>query len=83
MSDDHATTLPRYFVSARHRVRPPSGVDEGWRPYQTYHARIVGRSMTVCGEPALGWPYFWEMPFEPGPPQACRICSRIVLQQAP
>ena len=73
-----APTLPRYLVSARHRVPPARGSDQGWQPYSTYHAREVGASRTVCGLPALGWPYFWDLRFVPRQPMACLDCSRAV-----
>ena len=69
----------RWRVSARHQIPPHASV--GPQPFGTYHARWVGASSTLCGEPALNWKFFWELTFEPFAPGACIECSQEVTAQ--
>jgi len=52
----------RWYLTASHRVlgRDPSGPVEV--PFDRPHLREPGDPTTACGEPALNWPIFWELP---------------------
>ena len=51
-----------YFVTARHRVRWGRDGVISWVPFERGHLRRAGDSRTACGEVAMDWPIFWDMP---------------------
>lgn len=72
-------TVPRSFVSARHRTLVES--DDWtmtWMPFGLHHAREVGAPRSACGMPELGWRIFWELPFPSEPSLTCRECMAAV-----
>jgi len=69
----------RWFVSTRHRGRPCPGRGQDAPPYGTRHARQPGDTVTLCGEAALNWICFWDLPFAPHAPQTCERCSELAL----
>ena len=71
-------TLSSWRVSAPHRMPPKVGSSEPPVPYGVAHARVVGEAATACGTPAVGWPFFWELPFRPWSGAACAACSEAV-----
>ena len=74
---------PTWFVTARHRRSTLVDGTPTWTPYGVRHARRVGEPRTACGEAALGWVLFWEMPFAPGTDRLCRACCEAVGPAAP
>ena len=68
-----------WFVSTRHRGRLRPGKDEDAPPYGVRHARKVGERFTVCGQGALGWIFFWHLPFAPNAPETCARCSELLM----
>jgi hypothetical protein len=65
--------LPRWIVSAAHRLSR----EKNAQPFGVHHAREVGAHRTACGEPALGWPYFWDTAFVTSS-DSCSDCVRAV-----
>ena len=55
--------------------------DPGPRPHGLHHARRVGEGVTACGLPALGWPYFWDLPFGAQWDRCCRPCLDAIFYQ--
>ena len=73
-----ATTLPTWLVSSPHRRTPPDPADPSRRPHGTHHARRVGEPVTACGVSAVGWPYFWDLPFGTDVRSCCPTCLAVV-----
>lgn len=69
--------VPRWIVSAPHRLSRQHDA----MPFGVHHAREVGAHRTACGEPALGWPFFWDIAFAKSS-ESCPACVRAV-QTAP
>jgi hypothetical protein len=69
--------LPVWLSSSAH-ARPHRPGDPARRPYGTQHARRVGETRTACGENALEWPYFWDLPFGSEPDACCLACVAAV-----
>jgi hypothetical protein len=69
----------RFYVSAINKVR----VSGSERPYGLQHARQPGNAFTECGEQALTWPLFWDLPFQARLEGVCRACVNSVLTQEP
>lgn len=67
----------RWYVSSSHR----SSAEARHRPYGIRHARQVGSRYTECGQSALNWPMFWEMPFEAETELACLHCVNAIVHQ--
>lgn len=66
---------PTHFVTARHSAKVRGGVsDAGPRPFGIQHARTPGSTRTACGEPALDWQMFWELPFPTDSHWLCEHC---------
>lgn len=79
MHDTQTAADPQQWrVSAPHGRPPRPYIDEPRRPYGTGHARQVGDTSTACGLPAAGWPFFWELAFDPGDAGACTACANTV-----
>lgn len=73
--------MPRWFVSTRHRGRLRLGRDDEAPPYGVRHARQPGDPFTVCGQGALGWIFFWHLPYAPDAPEVCQRCSDILIAE--
>ena len=68
---------PTWLSSAAHRQ--PGHTDmPAARPWGLVHARRVGDLRTACGINALGWPYFWDLPFTGHGDNICAACIRTV-----
>ena len=73
--------LPTWFVSSRNGCYVVGAQASAWRPYGTHHARRVGSIVTACGVSAVGWEFFWDMPFRfprPVPTTTCHDCLAAV-----
>jgi len=70
------TAHPRWYVTATHTV----GAYAAELPYGVRHARSPGDLVTVCGLRAVGWPLFWDLPFNGRQERACLACAQQVLQ---
>jgi hypothetical protein len=69
------TRLPTWLVSSRNGVvLLRDGDGASWRPFGVHHARSVGSPLTACGEGALGWELFWDMPFPAEESGSCVAC---------
>jgi hypothetical protein len=58
-------------VSSAHRAR---GTHQPAQPFDTWHARRLGDRYTACGQPAIGWPIFWEVTLAEGRDRTCPDC---------
>lgn len=68
-----STRLPVWLVSSPHSRAHRAG-DPARRPHGVQHARMVGETRTACGENALQWPFFWDLPFGTEPGECCPAC---------
>ena len=59
----------RYEVVDGLRVRLPASET---------HAKIMGTTVTVCGESALSWYKFWDLPYSKVQTARCPRCTAIV-----
>ena len=78
--DEPIESRPTWYVSAPHRVRVGSGLDSRDEPYGVRHARQVGAAFTECGEPALAWAMFWDVPFHIELELVCQACANATAQ---
>lgn len=47
-------------------------------PWGTIHVKQEGCLATACGESAVNWYVFWNMPFSVDDADACPRCARAV-----
>ncbi|HSV39988.1 MAG TPA: hypothetical protein VLI04_14615 [Nocardioidaceae bacterium] len=73
------TRLPKFFVSAPHKVRAGTRGALHDEPYGVRHARQVGSAFTECRMPALSWPIFWDTPFHDELELVCRACVNALV----
>lgn len=75
----HTDRYRIWFVSAPHgRLTRNNPGEPRWVPFGKAHARQVGSSFTACGQPALGWKLFWDMPFPDSDAETCAECRELV-----
>lgn len=43
-------------------------------PFGVRHARQIGFGWTACGQPAIEWKLFWDMPFTRSTNDNCEAC---------
>jgi hypothetical protein len=65
----------RWYITASHVLRLPSGSDRFEVPWGTGHLRQVGSTDTACGLPALNWPIFWGLNAE-DLASGCETCQQ-------
>lgn len=76
--------LPTWLVtSSNGYMMATPGEDPSWRPWGTQHAKKVGAALTACGEFALGWELFWDMPFPDDTSRSCQRCIAAVSRGIP
>jgi hypothetical protein len=73
------TRLPKWLVTASHGVWQVTAQERTWVPYSVRHARQVGASQTACGQFAVGWELYWDMPFTPDETEVCETCAEVVV----
>jgi hypothetical protein len=75
-ADKHRTARQRYVTASHRTVRRTRPGAAGARevPFGVGHVRRVGASFTACGEPALDWPIFWDLPVD-DPDNMCSDCK--------
>lgn len=66
-----AVDRPEWFVCTSHFASRATGAREPWR---RHHARRSGDAFTACGQPCLGWPVFWHLPFSAAAEDFCGDC---------
>lgn len=52
-------------------------------PTAEIHAKVMGTTLTLCGESALSWFKFWGQPFESVTGDRCSKCDLIVRSHPP
>jgi hypothetical protein len=70
-----------WLVTGPHEVPRSESVDRV--PWGTYHLKRNGDIVTACGEFAVDWHVFWGHAPNPTARQACRVCMRVMVTQAP
>jgi hypothetical protein len=70
--------LPRYWVSSPHQVRRPTSAGSVLRPFDLWHARVLGQPLTVCGTWAVTWSFFWDLRFDEGGESQCPACRQAL-----
>jgi hypothetical protein len=77
---DGATSrsLSKWLVTSSHGVWQVTLDERSWVPYSVRHAREVGAVRAACGQLAIGWELFWDLPFAVDDPRACQACNELV-----
>lgn len=71
--------FPKWLVTARNGRFDRTGPGEvRWAPFGVRHARQVGSGWTACGQPAVEWKLFWDMPFTRLTTDTCEACCVAV-----
>ena len=73
---------PTWFASTPYEILDRQSRESGLRPYGILHARRAESGLTACGEYAVGWRIFWELPFSADRARACAACVEA-LASAP
>ena len=50
-------------------------------PASEVHAKMMGTTNTLCGQSALSWFKFWDLPFVTVRDDRCPRCSEVFVQQ--
>jgi hypothetical protein len=71
-----------WLVTSAHGVWQATDGERSWVPYFVAHARKVGASQAACGQYAVGWQFFWDLPFDPALPGVCEKCAELAQGEA-
>jgi hypothetical protein len=67
--------LARWLATSPNGTWRARGSATVWVPYSEPHAREVGAALTACGQFAVGWELFWDLPFDSEAPSVCQECA--------
>jgi hypothetical protein len=71
--------FPKWLVTSRNgRFERTEPGEVRWAPFGVRHARQVGSGWTACGQPAIEWKFFWDMPFTRSTNDKCEACCLAV-----
>jgi hypothetical protein len=72
--------FPQWLVASRNgRFERADPGEVRWAPFGVRHARQVGSGWTACGQPAIDWKLFWDMPFARSTNDNCEACWLAVV----